>query len=63
MSKPLTTITSEASLKDALQTMQLKNIRRLVVTEKQKPSDMVGIITDKDIFRAIMENQSLIPTR
>ena len=61
MSKPLTTITSEASLKDALQTMQLKNIRRLVVTEKQKPSDMVGIITDKDIFRAIMENQSLIP--
>jgi hypothetical protein len=23
---------------------------------------MVGIITDKDIFRAIMENQSLIPS-
>lgn len=62
MSKPLITITSEASLKDALQTMQLKNIRRLKVIEKQKPSHMVGIITDKDIFRVIMENQSLIPT-
>jgi hypothetical protein len=30
--------------------------------ENQKPSHMVDIITDKDTFRAIMENQYLIPT-
>jgi CBS domain-containing protein len=37
--------------------MQQKNIRRLVIADKQK---MVGIITDKDIFRTIMNNQDLI---
>jgi CBS domain-containing protein len=39
--------------------MQQKNIRRLVIVDKEK---MVGIITDKDIFRAIMNNQDLIPS-
>ena len=37
--------------------MQRKNIRRLVIVEKEK---MVGIITDKDIFRAIVNNQDLL---
>jgi len=59
MSKPLITITSNGSINDAIKTMQLKDIRRLVVVEKQ---EMVGIITDKDILRAIIKNQSLIPT-
>jgi CBS domain-containing protein len=45
MSKPLVTISKECSVKDAIQTMQRKNIRRLVIVEKEK---MVGIITDKD---------------
>jgi CBS domain-containing protein len=68
MSKPLITISSNSSIKDAMQTMQLKNIRRLVVVEKEEEKSnnnnnkMVGIITDKDIFRAIMKNQSLIPS-
>jgi len=65
MSKPLITILSNNSIKDAIQTMQAKNIRRLVVVEKEEKHDnnnMVGIITDKDIFRAIMKNQSLIPS-
>jgi CBS domain-containing protein len=65
MSKPLITILSNNSIKDAIQTMQVKNIRRLVVVEKEEKDDdniMVGIITDKDIFRAIMKNQSLIPS-
>jgi CBS domain-containing protein len=57
MSKPLITISTNSSIKDALQTMQQKNIRRLVILDKEK---MIGIITDKDIFRAIMSNQSLI---
>jgi len=37
--------------------MQQKNIRRLVIVDKEK---MIGIITDKDIFRTIMNNQDLI---
>jgi CBS domain-containing protein len=57
MSKPLITISTNSSIKDALQTMQQNNIRRLVILDKEK---MIGIITDKDIFRAIMSNQTLI---
>ena len=38
--------------------MQQKNIRRLVIVDKDR---MVGIITDRDIFRAIMNNQDHIP--
>ena len=39
--------------------MQQKNIRRLLIVDKEK---MVGIITDKDIFRTILNNQALIPS-
>jgi predicted transcriptional regulator len=59
MSKPLITISINSSIKEAIQTMQQKNIRRLVIVDKEK---MVGIITDKDIFRTIMNNQTLIPS-
>ena len=70
MSKPLITISLNGSIKDAMQTMQLKNIRRLVVVNVEKEgkennqddNKMIGIITDKDIFRAIMKNQDLIPS-
>jgi CBS domain-containing protein len=57
MSKPLITISTNSSIKEAIETMQAKNIRRLLIVDKEK---MVGIITDKDIFRAIMNNQALI---
>ena len=70
MSKPLITILPNSSIKDAMQTMQLKNIRRLVVVNVEKEgkennqddNKMIGIITDKDIFRAMMKNQDLIPS-
>jgi CBS domain-containing protein len=56
MSYPLITIQSNSSLKDGIETMQLKNIRRLPVINKENDSGkMVGIITEKDIFRAIMK--------
>lgn len=58
MSKPVITINAASSIKDALQQMELKNIRRLPVVDKEKK--MVGIITDKDIFRALMKSQSLV---
>jgi CBS domain-containing protein len=59
MKKPLITISINSSIRDAIQTMRLKNIRRLVISDGEK---MVGIITDKDIFRTIMSNQDLIPS-
>jgi CBS domain-containing protein len=58
MSKPLITIFLNSSIKDAIQTMQLKNIRRLLVVDNRRK--MVGIITDKDIFGAIMTNKDLL---
>jgi CBS domain-containing protein len=38
--------------------MLQRNIRRLIVAENET---VVGIVTDKDLFRAILNNQSLIP--
>jgi CBS domain-containing protein len=61
MSKPVITINARSSVKDAIQTMQLKNIRRLPVINSEKRM-MVGIVTDSDIFRAIMKSQSLLTT-
>ena len=57
MSKPLVTISMNSSIKDAIQTMQHNNIRRLIIVENE--GVMAGIITYKDIFRAIMSNQDL----
>jgi CBS domain-containing protein len=54
MSKPLITLSPNHSIKDAIETMQLKNIRRIPIVEKEK---LEGIITDKDIFKAIINNQ------
>ena len=59
MSKPLINISINSSVKDAIQTMQQKNIRRLVISDGER---MIGIITAKDVFRAIMNNQDLIPS-
>ncbi|MGC1928121.1 MAG: CBS domain-containing protein [Candidatus Nitrosopolaris sp.] len=59
MSKPLITISINSSVRDAIQTMQQKNIRRLVISDGER---MVGIITDKHIFRSIMNNQDLVPS-
>lgn len=58
MSTPLITISTTNSVKDAIETIQLGNIRRLPVTSNEN-SIMVGIVTDKDILRAIMKTMSL----
>lgn len=57
MSKPLVTVSTNSSIKDAILTMQHKNIRRLIVVENE--GFMTGIITYKDIFRSIVNNQDL----
>lgn len=58
MSKPVITINAGSSIQDAIQSMNLSNIRRLPVVNGE--GKMVGIITDKDIFRAILNSQSLV---
>ena len=58
MSKPVITIDEGSSIQDAIQSMKLNNIRRLPVVNRE--GKMVGIITDKDIFRAIINSQSLV---
>jgi hypothetical protein len=58
MSTPLITITTANSLRDAIETMQLRNIRRLPVIGGEN-NNMVGIVTDKDILRAIMKTMPL----
>lgn len=58
MTKAVVTIGQMNSVKDALEQMQLRDIRRLPVVDKEKK--IVGIVTEKDIFRAMMTNQSLI---
>ena len=52
MSKPLITVTPNTSVKDAVALMDQKNIRRLPVVDYK--GQMVGIITGKDIFKAVI---------
>lgn len=54
MSKPLITLSPDRTIKDALQTMQQKNIRRIPIVDKET---VLGIITAKDIFHAILKNE------
>ena len=54
MSKPLITLSPDSTIRDALQTMQQKNIRRIPIVDRET---VVGIITDKDLFHAILKNE------
>lgn len=54
MSKPLITLPPNSTIKDALQTMQQRNIRRIPIVERET---IQGIITDKDVFQAILRNR------
>jgi CBS domain-containing protein len=58
MSRPVVTIHPNASLQDALQIMQERNIRRLLVMS-DAGNNMVGIITDRDVFRFIARNETV----
>lgn len=40
-----------------METMQQKDIRRLPVADNNRK--LLGIVTDKDIFRVILKNQAL----
>ena len=52
MSKPLVTVDVKTPIGEASETMSVKNIRRLLVTEKGK---IVGIITQRDLMRGVLD--------
>lgn len=58
MSKPIVSIQSDCSIGEAINLMNSNRIRRLIVVDGN--NRMVGIITEKDIFREIGKNPSLI---
>jgi CBS domain-containing protein len=58
MSKPVITISANSTLWDAIQAMQRNNIRRLPVTDGTN-GRLAGIITEKDVMKAIAENRSI----
>ena len=53
MSKPVITINSDTSTKDAVALMEQKDIRRMPIVDNK--GQMVGIITSKDILKAFMK--------
>lgn len=59
MSRPLVTILPTTSLRDALRIIVSKNIRHLPVVESDG-GVLVGMVTDKDIYRAIVKDEALI---
>ena len=54
MSTPLITIGANSRVRDAVEIMQLKKIRRLPVIDNS--GKMVGIITDKDVLKQRYNN-------
>jgi len=58
MSKPIVSIRPNSSIREAIQSMNSNRIRRLIVVDGN--NRMVGIVTEKDIFREISKNPSLI---
>jgi len=59
MSHPLITLSSSATVSDAMKLMYERKIRRVIILEKDK---LAGILTDKDIFRYLVENKELLST-
>lgn len=57
MSKPLTVISPSATIWDAVTLMGKAEIRRLPVVENGR---LIGILTERDIFRMILAHQNLL---
>ena len=58
MSKPLVTIRSNSTAREAMQLMNTNHIRRIVVTDQS--DRMIGILTEKDIFRELLKKSGLL---
>ena len=58
MSKPVITIRSSSSAREAMVVMNSNHIRRIVVIDTG--NRMIGILTEKDIFRELLKKSGLI---
>ena len=58
MSYPLVTVNLTTSIKEAVQIMQSRNIRRLLVVDKGRKAQ--GILTQKDVFKALSTSDNLL---
>jgi len=58
MSNPIITLLETNSIMDALQPMTTNNFRRLLVINKEEK--LVGIVTNKDIFKITINNKGLL---
>jgi predicted transcriptional regulator len=58
MSKPIISIQSNCSIREAIQLMNSNNIRRLVVIDAN--NKLAGIITEKGVFRQIARNPTMV---
>lgn len=56
MGRVLIGIGEESNIRQAAETMRLNNVRRLVVMKEGK---LLGVITDKDIFRALTKDLNM----
>ncbi|HET6590219.1 MAG TPA: CBS domain-containing protein [Candidatus Nitrosocosmicus sp.] len=59
MSYPLVTLSQNATILDAMKLMYERKIRRVIVLEG---NNLVGIVTEHDIFKLLMGNKELITT-
>lgn len=59
MSYPLITLSKNASVLDAMKLMYERKIRRVIILEG---NTLVGIVTEHDIFKLLMNNKELIST-
>jgi CBS domain-containing protein len=58
MSSPLVTVSSSTTVSQAVDIMNAKKIRRLPITGKNRGSNsLVGIISDRDILKAIEKSK------
>ena len=48
----------QATISDALTLMQEKKIRRIPIVDKN--NNLVGIVTENDIFKQLMKNKDLL---
>jgi CBS domain-containing protein len=60
MNYPLITISPTNSVKEAIEMMHIKNIRRLLVVDND--DKVVGILTQKDVFKAISNPEPQKPS-
>jgi len=58
MSKPIIPLSLQATIADAIKLMHERKIRRIPIVDKN--SSLVGIVTENDIFKVLVNNKNLL---